>query len=59
MSAGIYNVLNTQYLLATGIVDKAPIGGANVYDLNNRGGSLDTYAYQPSRNYQITLKVTF
>jgi iron complex outermembrane receptor protein len=59
VSAGIYNVLNTQYLLATGIVDKAPIGGANVYDLKNRGGSLDTYAYQPSRNYQITLKITF
>ena len=59
VSAGIYNVLNSQYLLAAGIVDKAPIGGANVYDIANRGSSLDTYAFQPSRNYQITLKATF
>jgi iron complex outermembrane recepter protein len=59
VSAGIYNLLNTQYLLAAGIVDKAPIGGANVYDVTARGGSQDTYAYQPSRNYQITLRATF
>jgi iron complex outermembrane receptor protein len=59
VSAGIYNLLNSQYLLAAGIVDKAPIGGANVYDVTARGGSQDTYAYQPSRNYQITLKAVF
>ncbi len=59
ISAGVYNVLNSQYLLAAGIVDKAPIGGANVYDVTNRFGSQDTYAYQPSRNYQVTLKANF
>jgi iron complex outermembrane receptor protein len=59
VSAGIYNVFNSQYLLAAGIVDKAPIGGANVLDIAARGGSQDTYAFQPSRNYQITLKAVF
>ncbi len=59
VSAGVYNVFNSQYLLAVGIVDKNPIGGANVSDIAARGGSQDTYAFQPSRNYQITLRATF
>jgi len=59
ISAGIYNVLNERNLLAVGIVDKAPIGGVNVYDIPNRNSSLDTYNFQPERNYQLTLKATF
>jgi hypothetical protein len=45
--------------VAAGIVDKAPIGGANVYDVSNRYGSLDQYSFQPSRSYQVTLKASF
>src|SRR6202030_3007363 len=59
LSAGIYNVLNERNLLAAGITDKTPIGGVNVYDIANRNNSLDTYAFQPARNYQITLKAQF
>ena len=59
LSAGIYNVLNERNLLAAGITDKNPIGGVNVYDIANRNNSLDTYAFQPARNYQITLKAQF
>ena len=59
ISMGVYNLLNTQSIAAVGIVDKAPIGGANVYDVGNRSGSLDTYSFQPSRNYQVTLKANF
>jgi outer membrane receptor protein involved in Fe transport len=59
LSVGVYNVLNTQSLVQAGIVDSAPIGGANVYDVSNRYGSLDQYSFQPSRNYQVTLKASF
>ena len=59
IGVGVYNVLNTQSVAAVGIVDKSPIGGANVYDVGNRGGSLDTYSFQPSRSYQVTLKASF
>ncbi len=59
ISMGIYNVLNTQSVAAVGIVDKSPIGGSNVYDVGNRWGSQDTYSFQPSRNYQVTLKASF
>jgi iron complex outermembrane receptor protein len=58
-SIGVYNVLNQASLVAAGIVDKSPIGGANVYDVGNRFGSLDQYSYQPPRTYQITLKASF
>jgi iron complex outermembrane receptor protein len=59
ISVGIYNVLNQASLVATGIVDKSPIGGSSVYDLKNRSGSLDTYSWQPPRTYQLTLKASF
>lgn len=56
---GIANLLNSRSLLAVGINDKAPIGGANVEDLANRGGSLDQYYFQPSRSFQLTVKARF
>jgi len=59
ISVGAYNVLNTGSLAAVGIVDKQPIGGANVYDVGNRYGSQDTYTYQPPRTFQVTLKAEF
>lgn len=56
---GIYNMLNSRSLAAVGINDKSPIGGANVYDIANRGASLDQYYYQPSRSAQFTIKAQF
>ena len=57
--AGVYNVLNSRSLAATGIDDKTPIGGANVYDYINRPNSLDQYYFQPSRSFQFTITASF
>src|SRR5579863_220053 len=59
VGVGIYNIFNERNLLAVAINDKAPIGGANVHDLLNRGSSLDQYYFQPSRSYQINLTARF
>jgi hypothetical protein len=56
---GISNLLNSRSLAAVGINDKSPIGGSNVNDIVNRGSSLDQYYYQPSRGFQLTVKVRF
>ena len=56
---GIYNVLNTRNLLAVTVNDKTLTGGANVFDVANRGASLDQYFYAPSRSFQITLGAHF
>jgi iron complex outermembrane recepter protein len=54
---GIYNVLNSRAITQEKGTDM--IGGASVYDIANRGGSLDQYYFQPSRSAQFTLKATF
>ena len=59
LGVGIYNIFNERNLLSVGINDKAPIGGANVHDLANRGSSLDQYYLQPARSYQINLTARF
>jgi iron complex outermembrane receptor protein len=59
LSAGIYNIFNQRNLLAVTVNDKAPIGGASVYDVGNRPSSLDQYYFAPSMNFQFTLKATF
>jgi iron complex outermembrane recepter protein len=59
LGVGVYNLFNERNLLAVGINDKAPIGGANVHDLLNRGASLDQYYFQPSRSFQISLTGRF
>ncbi|HET7086695.1 MAG TPA: TonB-dependent receptor [Rhizomicrobium sp.] len=59
LGVGIYNLLNSRSLVAAGINDKAPLGGANVYDYANRPNSLDQYYFQPSRSFQLTLKARF
>jgi iron complex outermembrane receptor protein len=56
---GIFNVLNSRSLAAVGINDKSPIGGSSVYDLADRGNSLDQYYFQPSRSFQFTVKARF
>ena len=61
----ISNLLNTRDLGAVGINDKKTTDGnakggvpaVNVYDVANRPNSLDQYYYQPSRGYQVTLKI--
>ena len=58
-SLSVSNVLNSRSIAAVGIVDKAPIGGANVYDFANRGGSQDTYSFQPSRGFQLSVAAHF
>ena len=59
LNFGIYNVLNERNLLAITVNDKTLTGGANVFDLANRGASLDQYFYAPSRSFQITLGAHF
>jgi iron complex outermembrane receptor protein len=59
VEVGIYNVLNSRELTAVTENDSSPLGGANVYDIANRGSSLDQYYFQPSRSVQVTLKATF
>ena len=59
LSLGVFNLLNSRSLAEVKIIDKAPIGGANVGDYTNRPGSLDQYFYQSSRSVQVTLKATF
>ena len=56
---GIYNVLNQRNLLAVTINDTDPIGGANVYDVGNRGGSLDQYYYAPATSVQFSVTARF
>jgi iron complex outermembrane receptor protein len=56
---GIYNVLNQRNLLSVTINDSAPIGGANVYDIANRGGSLDQYYYAPATSVQFSVAAHF
>jgi outer membrane receptor protein involved in Fe transport len=58
-SLGVSNVLNSRSIGAVSPVDKTPIGGSRVDDIFNRGGSLDTYSFQPSRGYQFTIKTRF
>jgi len=58
-TVGIYNVLNQRNLLAVTINDSAPIGGANVYDVNNRGSSLDQYYYAPATSIQFSVTARF
>ena len=59
LGVGVYNLFNERNLLSVGINDSAPIGGANVHDLANRGSSLDQYYFQPSRSYQMSLTARF
>jgi iron complex outermembrane receptor protein len=59
LGLGLYNLFNERNLLAVGINDKNPIGGANVHDLLNRGASLDQYYFQPSRSFQISVTGRF
>jgi len=60
---GISNLLNSRDLGAVSINDKKITDGngavpaANVYDVADRPNSLDQYYYQPSRGYQVTIKV--
>ena len=56
---GISNVLNSRSIGAVSVVDKTPIGGSRVDDIFNRGSSLDTYSFQPSRGFQFTVKARF
>jgi iron complex outermembrane receptor protein len=59
LGVGLYNLFNERNLLSVGINDSSPIGGVNVHDLANRGGSLDQYYFQPSRSYQISMTARF
>jgi iron complex outermembrane receptor protein len=56
---GIANLLNEHNLLSVGINDSNQIGGVNVYDIANRGNSLDQYYYSAPRSYQVSLKASF
>jgi iron complex outermembrane receptor protein len=56
LSLGVNNVLNARNLLSLTINDSNPIGGVNVYDVANRGSSLDQYYYAPPRSFQVSLK---
>ena len=58
-TVGIYNVLNQRNLLSVTINDTNPIGGANVYDVNNRAGSLDQYYYAPATSFQFSVQARF
>ena len=59
IGAGISNVLNARSLLSVTINDTNPIGGVNVYDITNRGGSLDQYYYSAPRSFQVSVKARF
>jgi len=59
IGAGISNVLNARSLLSVTINDSSPIGGSNVYDITNRGGSLDQYYYSAPRSFQVSVKARF
>ena len=56
---GISNILNSRSIGAVSVVDSSPIGGSRVDDIFNRGSSLDTYSFQPSRGFQFTVKARF
>jgi len=58
-SLGIFNALNQRNLLAVTINDKTPIGGANVYNVAARGGSLDQYYYAPPTSVQFSVTARF
>ena len=53
---GIANLLNARNLLSASINDSKPNGGSSVYDIGNRGSSLDQYYYSPPRSFQVTIK---
>ena len=68
---GIFNLLNSRSLAGVTINDKTITAGNttttsagclagapnSVQDFANRCNSLDQYSYQPSRSFQVTLKV--
>jgi iron complex outermembrane receptor protein len=58
-SLGIFNILNQRNLLSVSINDSKPVGGANVYDVANRGGSLDQYYYAPPTSVQFSVTARF
>ena len=59
LGLGLYNIFNSRSLAAVTINDSSPIGGSSVYDVANRGSSLDQYFWQAPRSYQFTIRATF